>query len=584
MNSSILIPEYKLSENCKNKIFINENSKKLNLRFINKNDDTIKYLDLNRDERIKETKYIENISLQIIEILRNELNEIHEEKHSKRYWEIILRPWLNAFIYTLKNRFNKIQLILNSKKNIYFLGNFLFDKELIPQDTKHFHTLHCSNDWNNYIYFKTFQYLSKKKILKKKYFINKKNIQYNYRQKKSLKHHIDYILKYLDFGFNKTFIHNSGMNLFNEFFLNLILLQVPRFYYEKKLNKFSFNSKLRNILSDRLSEKYQKKNDLFMNFLVKIIPDQLPFIFLEGYKKCKTLSLKQEYPKNPKVIFTSNSFYTNEMFKFYTAQKIDKNNSAKYIVGQHGNHYNTNIFNKFLPEVTTSDIFLNWGVKKKNQISFCNFISKKEKYSNFNKKYLLIIIRSLGEKRTLYDQELHNKYYEDYLIEFLNGLNLNKVNNVLIKPHFTHNIDKSFLNKIKYNFPKIKILNPNFKIGKIFKKCKLIIFNYDATSYLQLLSSNFPTIAFWPGNDRHVVDEMRPIYRVLKKNSLWSSNPLVITKLINKNWNDISKWWYNKKRQKAISLIISRLCKPRKLFYIFELAKIISFNYYKKRS
>ena len=91
---------------------------------------------------------------------------------------------MNAFIYTLKNRFNKIQLILNSKKNIYFLGNFLFDKELIPQDTKHFHTLHCSNDWNNYIYFKTFQYLSKKKILKKKYFINKKNIQYNYRQKK----------------------------------------------------------------------------------------------------------------------------------------------------------------------------------------------------------------------------------------------------------------------------------------------------------------------------------------------------------------------------------------------------------------
>ena len=583
MNNSILIPEHKLNHNYKYKVFINENSKNLNLIYSNKNDTVIKYLDLNRNNRLKESKYLENVTLKVIEILRETLNEIHKENHSKRYWEIILRPWLNVFIYTIRNRYRKIQFILNKRKNIYFLGNFLFNKYFIPQDTKHFHKLHCSNDWNNYIYFKIFKHLSKKNILKNEYKINTENTKYIPAEKKSFKHRVDSILKYIDFGFNKTFVHSSGMSFLNEFMLNLSLFQIPRFYYEESLKNFSFNSKLRTILSDKLNNKTLKTKDSFLNFLINVMPDQLPFSALEGYKYCKVISMNQKYPKDPKVIFTSNSFYTNEMFKFYTAQILDKNNSVKYIIGQHGNNYNTNIFNKFLPEITTSDFFLNWGVKKNKQISFCNFISKKEKYFNVNRKYLLIVLRSLGEKRTLFDQELHNKYSEDYLIKFLSGLDLHQIKNVFIKPHFTHDENSIFFKKINLNFPQIKILNKNFKISKIFKKCKLIIYNYDGTSYLQLLSSNFPTIAFWPGKDRHLIDEVRPIYKSLKKNSLWSDDPLYVSKLVNKNWYNIYDWWHVKKRQYAISLVKKKLCKPRNFFFIFDLAKIISSYYYEKK-
>ena len=71
--------------------------------------------------------------------------------------------------------------------------------------------------------------------------------------------------------------------------------------------------------------------------------------------------------------------------------------------------------------------------------------------------------------------------------------------------------------KIKKRFPYIKFLNQEDKIKKYFNKSKIVIFNYDATSYLELLSSNFPTLAFWPGEDRHVIKEMKKILQNFKK-------------------------------------------------------------------
>ena len=136
----------------------------------------------------------------------------------------------------------------------------------------------------------------------------------------------------------------------------------------------------------------------------------------------------------------------------------------------------------------------------------------------------------------------------------LSILMLSKIKDVLII------IKKNELNLFK------KILDPRFKVSSIFKECKLIVFNYDGAAHLDLLSSNFPTLAFWPGEDRHVVNDMRKPYSILKKSSFWSSNPLKISIIINENWTELEKWWFSKKRQSAIKYVKRNLCKPKKNF------------------
>jgi len=69
---------------------------------------------------------------------------------------------------------------------------------------------------------------------------------------------------------------------------------------------------------------------------------------------------------------------------------------------------------------------------------------------------------------------------------------------------------------------------------------------------------------------------MRPLYKILKKNLLWSSNPLQISNLINKNWSNLDKWWFNNNRQKAIKFIYKNLSKPRKNLFLFDLKKILT--------
>lgn len=579
MSNPVIIPEFKIRKNFKKKkIFINQNSYDLNINCFNKNDKIIDYIDLYRNERIKEFKYIKKITSDILDLFKLTLNEINLENHSKRYWEIIIGPWLHYFVCSTRNRYKKIQLIIDKNKNAYFLGNFKFNKNLIPQDTKHFQSLHCENGWNNYIYFKIFRHLRKDKILNITYELDIKKY-HKKKNKKSFRYYVDCFFKNLDSKKNKVFIHNSGMNIANEFLLNILLMQIPRFYNDDTSKLFTINRKSRELLKNKFKKNHSIKNDNFFNFLIEAIPDQLPLNILEGYKSCKESCMNQGYPKNPKVIFTSNSFDTNEMFKFYTANMIDRENPSKYIVGQHGNSYNTNISNSFMTEITTSDKFINWGIKKKNQIPFCNFISKPEKYSKSKKKYLLIMLRSKGLKYSLWDRELHSLYYENYLIKFLNGIDFEKVSNILIKPHYSHDLNNAFFKKLRLNFPNIKILSPSIKINKFYKNCRLIVYNYDGTSYLQLLSSNFPAVAFWPGNDNHVIKEMINSYQILKRNSLWSSNPDDISALINKHWNNLETWWFDKKRQQSIEHVKKKLCIPRKKFFLFKLSKIIRYHY-----
>ena len=65
--------------------------------------------------------------------------------------------------------------------------------------------------------------------------------------------------------------------------------------------------------------------------------------------------------QNPKFIFTSNSFDTDEIFKQWVARNVEK--SVPYFVGQHGNNYGQNIFEgrSIWPERSTCDSFITWG-------------------------------------------------------------------------------------------------------------------------------------------------------------------------------------------------------------------------------
>ena len=442
---------------------------------------------------------------------------------------------MQYFLSTLRNRFRKVKHIIKNEKNYEFYGNALINDSLISQNTSHFLNLHCDDAWNYFIYSSIFNYLNKKKIIKKNFDLRANKYKPFNNNNINLRFVFDIISSF--FNKNKKFlIYQSGLSSIEEIKLNLHLSQLPRFYKKKDTNYFEINKKIRNKINSYITKKVSLAKNDFEKYVFKIIAYHLPAFILEGYEDIRKIIYNQKYPKKPRVIFSSNGFDTDELFKFYVAEQVSKKKSPKYIVGQHGNSYNTNINNKYLVELSTCDWFLNWGVKKQKQVKFCNFTSAKYDYSRSNRQYLLIVLRSNGLQYTIWDRELHSELYENQLIEFLDNLNNSIHKYILIKPHKSHYLNKGIYLKIKKRFPYIKFLNQEDKIKKYFNKSKIVIFNYDATSYLELLSSNFPTLAFWPGEDRHVIKEMKKSYKILKKQNLWSSLPKETAKIINENW------------------------------------------------
>ena len=59
--------------------------------------------------------------------------------------------------------------------------------------------------------------------------------------------------------------------------------------------------------------------------------------FSQGFTDIKMFVDKLNWPKNPKFIFTSNNFFADNVFKLWTAQKINK--KIKFFAGQHGPYW-----------------------------------------------------------------------------------------------------------------------------------------------------------------------------------------------------------------------------------------------------
>ena len=98
--------------------------------------------------------------------------------------------------------------------------------------------------------------------------------------------------------------------------------------------------KPKHVLRKSLTLKFIKKSDDHMeNILRLLLFELLPIYFLEGFEDLKKLQVNNLGQNHSKFIFTSNNFNTDEIFKIWTATKIQS--GTKYYIGQHGNNYGT---------------------------------------------------------------------------------------------------------------------------------------------------------------------------------------------------------------------------------------------------
>ena len=224
-----------------------------------------------------------------------------------------------------------IQLAINSDESLQ--SNVIIESELIWTSFNYsiFKKLVMESDeWNNFIYGKIIE-LHHQKIQINKINSNNLNSRKINLNKKSFKIIILRIFQSIVNLINtnkSSLIISSYLKFIDDIYLSFRLYQLPLFInvHETKEHPPDKNQR-RWELDLNTSSSFEK-------FVLKLIPNQIPTIYLEGYQYLDS-KVKLNWPKSPKSIFTSNSIHEDEMFKHYAGI----NSKSPLVIGQHGGNY-----------------------------------------------------------------------------------------------------------------------------------------------------------------------------------------------------------------------------------------------------
>jgi putative transferase (TIGR04331 family) len=550
-----------------NILFLNDGCK------LSKNNKKYKY-ELYKNNRVlifklnsleKNFIYLINVYEILLKELHLKLNKIHEIERSIEYWRILIGPWLFEFISIIFYNWKKLKYINNNFK-IKYVKIAKLKEPIYPfKDTNDFSYSALTDEFNNQVYRDLLRYFENIQV--RLFTINENKKRYKNKIFYLKEKLTNFILRFFNLIFkNNIFIHEPYFSSIISFFLQIRLWQFPLFYKSPLIKSVIYNKKIRN-------QRFNYSQDRFVNILKDLIFKYIPGAYLENFKQYNKEIKNINWAKNPKIIFSSNSFFHDDFFKLWIAEKKIVN--SKFISGQHGGNFFISKFNFLeLHQRKISDKILTWGYKKENiHKPMFNFITC-NKHINFNPEGNLLLvdheIPRFPRGFLAYNDFLYPSYLESKL-SFIKNLN-NHIRNKLVFRPFPHSFDRDTIDKLK-EMDKFIRIDRNKSIYKSLSTSRICFVNLNSTVLLETLSLNFPTIIFFNPKQDLIRKDAKLYFSILKRVNVYFDDEVLAAKHLNKIWTHVDKWWYDKKTQNAVTNFCNRFSrrakKPTKQLALF---------------
>jgi putative transferase (TIGR04331 family) len=522
--------------------------------WIDLDSETLRYHWNDRKKLIEDYNFLKELHEVLLNELSTQLNRIHKKNYSTRYWRILIGPWLGYFTQALFDRWSTLNLSLEEFDidRCYILSN---SSSVVASDMKDFDSLFIDDKWNEVIFGQLIQNLSESKMNIN--FVDDQLCDSSLTNKRALYSKLKDKLKILlsklsSFLTRKEdyFFISSYIPLFTQFKLQLQLNQFPSLWFSPKIDYPEVDLNKRNWVMESLNSK-----DKFIKIVCQLIPKHIPIAYLEGYNLLSQNIENIKWPENPKAIFTSNAYLGDEVFKAWAAKKTE--NGIPFIIGQHGGHFGVTQFAFFEEhQIKVSDNFLSWGWSSQNNSKikpFANIklLNNKLKY-NPNGDALMIGLTIPRYSYHLYAAPISSQllsYFSDQF-NFIRALPHLMQQKILVR--LAKN-DNGWDQKLRWEneFSDINIDSGDKSIRKLLKNSRICISTYNATSYLETLSWNMPTIIFWDEKYWDLNQDAVPYFKLLIDAGIFHKTPQSAAKKITEIWDDIDSWWYSEQVQNA---------------------------------
>jgi putative transferase (TIGR04331 family) len=513
---------------------------------------------------------------QMLVFLVRYLNSYHKLEKSEGYWRIVLGPWLIYMVQIVMDRWGVISTLLEQDPVSGF-STFDFDEQvmtplsmdMLVKDFIGQKSEFVSDHWHEYIFS---QVLSWKGIDGE--ILDESHEPFPSRQENStvgiffkfkvlVREAIEVLLRHFTKA-NEVFFLSTYLSVKSEIALQLRMWQVPKFYRRVPVPVYFADIEQRHVDA----ESYVSDRSL-VGFLKFILVKQIPIAYKEGFSSCLNQIELQNWPRKPKLIFTANSYASDDLFKIWMATKEEE--GTPICIGQHGGSYG--IAQEAWLErhlFAISDAFVSWGWQSKDNknvvpLGILKSFGRGGKYDKQGK----ITLIHMAQTRLPYhiwtgiNGMSQWKDYAQNQYMFVRALSDNARGEIRVRLLAS---DLGVEQQIRWptDTGDIEFDDGSAPFLSVMEKSRLIISTYNATTFLESMSLNVPTIIFWDPNHYRINENASPYFELLKSVGIFHDSAESAAAMVSLICDNVDEWWLSSEVQDAKEKFCDQFCKmPR---------------------
>jgi putative transferase (TIGR04331 family) len=490
--------------------------------------------------------YLQVLYEELLKELATQLNVAHHVDHSVRYWRIIIGPWLGYFIQMLFDRWAMLRQVVGDSEISGARVLRYSRNQLIPNDMAAFASMFVSDTWNESIYGQILDWIGVPVEIVDVPNCASTGSASTARLARLLKRGLAQAVNHVSGVLcrdTEYFFISSYLSTKYEALLQARLGQLPKLWRPVAVPVSTF---------DRASRQWQispiQNDDEFPALARALIPSHIPTAYVEGYHELVSLTENLPWPKQPKAIFTCNSYSSDDVFKAWAATKVES--GTLLLIGQHGGNYGMASWG-FTEDhqIAIADHFLTWGWSEPDK----NTITPIGNFKGFGKKIvadkagIALLVEMVMPRHAYHMYSVPVAagqwlaYFEDQC-RFVQALPAGLRDRLLVRI-YPQDYGCAQRERWQVRFPGIHLDEGVQPMAALLKKTKIYISTYNATSYLESLSLNLPTIMFWNPNHWELRDSALPYFEKLKSVGIFHETPESAARQMTAVWSDVSGWW-----------------------------------------
>ncbi len=488
-------------------------------------------------------QYLTEVYERYLAALYPRLNHIHRINQSERFWRVVVGPWLQYFIEIFYDRYLSIRAAAETGSvTDTLIGDVA--RESAPLDFSDFNRQFTSDSYNQYLYS---WIIEQTKCVPFRVSSQEGPYDEKASSRPTTREVISIWLSRIGHAvpadWNRVSLITTQLPHSALIQLNRALGQFPWLAAPAiPVRKLPPNRDMRQGLM------LQQGADSFEQLLDRIIPQQIPVAHVESFAELQKASLRS-FPAEPKVIVTSAAEAFDEGFKVWAATQVDK--GATLSISQHGgffgsgrwisteNHqlkisrhyYSWGWSDEAFPSIKPMPALKLVGVKKRIRWSGSGQIlwalTSIPRYS-----YRMLSIPVAGQFAA---------YLEDQF-RFARALPAEIQRKITLRL-YPHDYGWNEERRWGDQFPNLRVHKGNVPMDDELSESSLFIGTYNATTFLETLAADFPTLIFWNPKHWELRRTAEPFYDHLRDAGIFHTTPESAANKLEEIWADPMKWW-----------------------------------------